>query len=179
MDAYVGQIRLFAGDYAPNGWALCNGATLNIAGNEVLYTLIGTTYGGDGKTNFKLPDLRSRVPLHIGKGPNTVTAYTLGQTAGAETVTITEANLPAHTHTVNATTADATQTSPQGAPLFGKPPQDFKFYQLGTSAGFATLQFNAAALQPAPGGGASHDNNMPTIAMNYIICTIGLFPDFQ
>lgn len=177
MDAYVGQIRLFAGDYAPNGWTLCNGATLNIVGNEVLFALISNTYGGDGKTNFKLPDLRGRLPLHIGKPPQTITNYTIGQTVGTETVTITTANLPAHNHAVNATKADATTISPQGGPLLGKP--TLGFYMPESATVFAKSPMNDAALEAAPGGSQSHDNNMPTIAMNYIICTVGLYPDFQ
>jgi microcystin-dependent protein len=177
MEAYVGQIRLFAGDYAPDGWALCNGATLNIAGNEILFALISNIYGGNGKTNFQLPDLRGRLPLHIGKGPQTTTNYTIGQTAGAETVTVTTANFPAHNHIVNATKASATQTSPQGNPLLGKPA--LGFYMPENSAVFVKSPMNDAALGTAPGGGESHDNSMPTIAMNYIICTVGLYPNFQ
>lgn len=177
MEAYVGQIRLFAGDYAPSGWALCNGATLNIAGNEVLFALISNIYGGDGKTNFKLPDLRGRLPLHIGKGPQTTTNYAIGQTEGAETVTVTTANFPAHNHIVNATKASATQTSPQGTPLLGKPA--LGFYMPESAAVFTIASMKDAALEAAYGGGQSHDNSMSTIAMNYIICTAGLFPNFQ
>ncbi len=179
MDAYLGQIRIFAGDFAPSGWSLCDGSTLPISGNEALYTLIGTTYGGDGRTNFKLPDLRGRLPLHIGKGPSasTPTTYTIGQSVGAETVTLTLANLPAHTHTLNTTQTTANQTSPLGTPLLGTTINPF--YQLSTAPGFATIALNDAALQPAPGGGASHNNTMPTLVLNYIICTVGLFPDFQ
>jgi microcystin-dependent protein len=177
MDAYVGQIRLFAGDYAPSGWALCNGATLNIVGNEILFALISNIYGGDGKTNFKLPDLRGRLPLHIGKDPQATTNYTIGQTVGTETVTIITANLPAHNHVVNATKADATTTSPQGGPLLGKPA--LGFYMPESAVVFAKSPMSDAALDAAPGGGQSHDNIMPTIAMNYIICTAGLFPNFQ
>ncbi|GGX36112.1 phage tail protein [Undibacterium squillarum] len=179
MEAYLGQIRIFAGDFAPSGWSLCDGSTLNISGNEALFALIGTTYGGNGSTNFKLPDLRGRLPLHFGKGPSTSTptTYTIGQTVGVESVTITEANLPAHTHTVNATQTTANQTSPMGNPLLGTTAS--AFYELSTSSGFATVAFNNAALQPAPGGGTSHDNNMPALVLNYIICTVGLYPDLQ
>lgn len=177
MDAYVGQIRLFAGNYAPEDWALCNGATISISENQVLFALIGTTYGGDGKTNFKLPDLRGRLPLHIGKGPQTTTDYTLGQKVGVETVTITPANLPSHNHAVNATIAATTQTSPEGEPLLGNPERGF--YMPKTATGFTPLQMNDAALEEAPGGNQPHNNYMPTIAMNYIICTAGLYPNFQ
>ncbi|WP_322979640.1 phage tail protein [Pseudomonas sp. C11] len=177
MDAYVGQIRLFAGNYAPKDWAFCNGAIINISDNEILYSLIGTAYGGDGKTNFMLPDLRGRLPLHIGKGPQTTTNYTLGQTVGAETVTITTSNLPTHNHAVNATAVAATQTSPEGEPLLGK--SEPGFYMPKTATDFTPLQMDNAALEEAPGGNEPHNNYMPTIAMNYIICTVGLYPNFQ
>lgn len=178
MDAYLGQIRIFAGDFAPSGWSLCDGSTLTINGNEALYTLIGTIYGGDGRTNFKLPDLRGRLPLHIGKGPSTSTptTYTIGQSVGAEAVTLALTNLPAHTHALNTTKTAASQTSPLGTPLLGTTTN--AFYQLSTAAGFETIALNNAALQPSPGG-ASHNNTMPTLVLNYIICTVGLFPNLQ
>lgn len=177
MDAYLGQIRIFAGNYAPDGWSLCDGSTLPIIGNEALYSLLGTVYGGNGSTNFKLPDLRGRLPLHIGKGPNTATSYSIGQSAGAETVTITTDNMPAHNHTINATQTAANQTTTLNAPLLGTTSNPF--YQLSNAAGFSTMVLNDAALQPTPIGGAPHDNNMPTLVVNYIICTVGLYPDFQ
>lgn len=175
MEAYVGQIRLFAGDYAPDGWALCNGTVLAIANNEILYSLIGTTYGGDGITSFKLPDLRGRLPLHVGRGPQTTTDYRLGQEVGAETITITTANLPTHNHAVKASTAAATTISPLNEPLLGN--TEPGFYMPKSSNGFTPLEMNGAALEAA-GGGRAHDNRMPTIAMNYIICTVGLYPNF-
>lgn len=177
MEAFVGQIRMFAGNFAPDGWSVCDGSSLPITGNETLYTLIGTTYGGDGRTNFNLPDLRGKLPLHIGKGPQTVTNYAIGQKVGADTVTINEANLPTHSHTLNATTVAANQTAPVGLPLLGTAAHNF--YELNTAVGFSTVALNTAALQSAPGGGSPHDNSMPTMPLNYIICLVGLYPDFQ
>lgn len=187
MDAYLGQIRLFAGNYVPNGWAACDGASLPISGNEALYTLIGVTYGGDGRTTFNLPDMRSRVPIHVGQQPAAPTAtpprqagstYTLGQAVGVETVALVPNNYPSHNHTVNTTTAAGTSTSPQTNSLLGSY-NGAGFYEPASDSSFAPLAFNAAALQAAPGGGASHENCMATIAVNYIICTVGLFPQFQ
>lgn len=110
-DQFVGEVRTFAGSYAPSGWALCNGATLPIANNEVLYSLIGTTYGGDGQTKFNLPDLRSRIP--IGTGTSSAgAAYKLGQTAGTETVVLQQAQIPLHAHNLMANSAAATTGDP-------------------------------------------------------------------
>lgn len=175
MDAYLGQIRIFAGTYAPQGWAICDGSTLPIVGNEALYGLIGTTYGGDAQSNFKLPDLRGRLPIHVGQGDKMITNYAQGQTVGVETVTITDSTMPAHTHRVNATTVGANQTSPTNN-LLGTTAKGF--YELATAPGFTTVALNSVAVQPT-GGGMFHDNNMPTIALNYIICLSGLYPDFQ
>lgn len=175
MDAYVGQIRLFAGNYVPEGWALCDGSSLPINGNEALYTLIGVTYGGDAQTKFNLPDLRGRVPVHVGLSPKTVTNYTLGQTVGVDTVALVEAHLPPHNHAVNASADPAATTSPANA-LLGTFAN--KFYEPATAAGFTLLPMNSVAVGPE-GGATSHDNSMPTVALNYIICLYGLFPAFQ
>src|SRR5262245_50434933 len=105
---YVGEIRMFAGNFAPAEWAFCDGQLLPISENETLFNLIGTTYGGDGENTFALPDLRGRIPLHFGNG------FTLAQTGGVETVTLTEAQIPKHNHTLLGTTSSANQTSPLG-----------------------------------------------------------------
>ena len=113
-EAYVGEIRMFAGDFAPINWAPCDGRTLQINEYEVLYTLLGTTYGGDGRTNFNLPDLRGRLAIGMGQGQNPpLTNRPLAQQAGVETVTLTEANIPAHTHSF-AVGSTATSNSPAG-----------------------------------------------------------------
>jgi microcystin-dependent protein len=158
---FVGEIRQFAGNYPPNGWALCDGQVLSIAENEVLFQLIGTTYGGDGEELFALPDLRGRVPIHM---ENTV----IGESAGTETVTLTSSQMPAHTHPPS--TSDASGSDdPEG-----------KFWaKSGTSRSYATpagdLQMNPQSISPA-GGSQPHENRVPFVAVSYIISLYGLFP---
>src|ERR1043166_9723068 len=112
---FVGEIRLFAGNFPPAGWAFCNGASQAISENETLFNLIGTTYGGDGQNTFNLPDLQSRVPIHQGTNPGTGTNYTLGQLGGVETVTLTTQQIPSHTHTFVASGASGSAFSPSNA----------------------------------------------------------------
>src|ERR1041385_4367772 len=111
---YVGEIRIFAGTCAPAGWMFCDGATLAISENETLFQLIGTTYGGDGQETFNLPDLRGRVPIHQGTDPNSGSNYIIGETGGVESVTLTTQQIPAHTHSLTATTTPGTQLNPGG-----------------------------------------------------------------
>ncbi|WP_029010453.1 phage tail protein [Azospirillum halopraeferens] len=178
---YVGEIRLFAGNYAPQDWALCNGQLLTIQGNEALFSLIGTIYGGNGTTNFALPDLRGRLPIGVGAANGTVaqggtSAYSIGQTGGAVTVTLATANLPVHTHTLNASTAAATATSPQGTVL-ADPSDDFNcYFPYGSTVTNRVMADNA--LLPA-GGNQAHSNVMPTLPLTYIIAVLGLYPDFN
>lgn len=179
MDAYLGQIRLFAGNFAPNGWAICDGSSLKIADYQALYVLLANTYGGDLVTYFNLPDLRGRLPLHVGQQPAGTINYTLGQAVGAEAVTINSATLPAHTHGISATTSAATGNAPLPDSLLAKVASTAGFYEPSGASDLTTAALNGAALTAAPGGGGSHENNMPTIAVNYIICLVGLFPQFQ
>lgn len=170
-DPYVGEIRMFSGNYAPQDWALCNGQMLPIQGNETLYSLIGTTYGGDGTTNFALPDLRGRLPIHRGQNPHTGTTYVIGQTGGTETVMLTEAQLPVHTHTACARSGNGTQTEPANN-LWAAPAGNFQY--LPNTA--ADKSMNAANIA-ATGGGQAHYNMMPYLAINFIIClNNGIFP---
>ena len=111
---YVGEIRMFAGNFAPAGWMFCDGTQLPISQNETLFQLIGTTYGGDGQSTFNLPDLRGRVPVHQGTDPGTGTNFTMGELAGVESVTLTTQQMPQHTHALMATTATGTQVNPGG-----------------------------------------------------------------
>src|SRR3954470_22596670 len=113
MDPFIGQIILFAGNFAPKGWAFCSGQLLSIAQNSALFSLLGTTYGGNGQTTFALPDLRSRVPIHAGQGPG-LTNYVQGEQTGVENVTLTTPQLPAHTHAVNGVASGGNQASPAG-----------------------------------------------------------------
>jgi microcystin-dependent protein len=164
----VGEIRMFAGNYAPEGWAFCDGSLLSIAEQELLFTLIGTTYGGDGQETFALPDLRGRVPIHQGTG-NGLQSYTLGEKGGTETVTLTTAQMPAHTHTAVADSAAGSQATPGGgvwaANAAAKP--------YGSSAPSAAM--NAAAVASS-GGGQPHENMLPFLGINYIISLSGIYP---
>jgi len=171
-DQYVGEIRMFAGKYAPQGWEFCNGQTLPINQYEVLYTLIGTTYGGDGRNDFKLPDLRGRLPLHNGTSKdsagNDISTYKLGQTGGAETVTLTDTQLPTHTHIVNAQEAIGTSTSPENT-----------LWATSTSKQYSTLVPNSTmsgSVVSSVGGNQAHSNMMPYLPVSFIIAVVGLFP---
>ena len=159
---YVGEIRLFGGNFAPVGWAFCDGTILSIADNTTLFQLIGTTYGGDGATTFALPDLRSRVPLHIGPG------FVLGQSQGTENVVLTVNQLPAHTHIPQANSGSGTQTSPAGAVWAAA--GNFPFSSTAPGTPMAP-----AAVAPA-GGGQPHNNMLPFLAVNFIISLFGIFP---
>ena len=165
---YVGEIRLFAGNFAPVGWLFCDGQQLAIAGNETLFNLIGTTYGGDGQNTFAVPDLRGRVPLHQGSGPG-LSARVIGETAGSETATLNVQQMPAHTHALSATNAAAT-------PAAGV---------TGVLASSATTQFYgpgpainpmAAGAISAKGSSQPHDNMAPFVAVSFIISLFGIYP---
>src|ERR1044071_3482661 len=118
MAPYVGEIRMFAGNFAPNGWMFCEGQQLAISENDVLFQLIGTTYGGDGQETFNLPNLASRVPIHMGTGPDGTT-YQIGEMAGVESVTLTTQQIPNHTHAFTGSTANGTIVNPGGSVLAG------------------------------------------------------------
>jgi len=159
---FVGEIRMFAGNFAPVGWAFCQGQLMPISENEVLFQLIGTTYGGDGQSTFALPDFRGRVPIHQTSG------FAIGQQAGTETVTLTTNQIPAHSHTVLAlTTANAAATSGN---VYGGGNTSFNMFVAAPSA-----QMNSAMIV-AGGGSQPHDNNMPTVVVNFIISLFGIFP---
>lgn len=166
-EAYVGEIRTFAGNYAPQGWALCDGSLLNISENEALYSLISTTYGGDGRTTFALPDLRGRVPVHMGLNTMTGTSFPLGQKAGTETVTLTTAQLPEHTHTVNASSS-GTMYIPTNAIWAAS-----NGLQYSTNNPDGTMSATATS---AVGGNQPHNNMMPFLTVSYIICLYGTYP---
>ena len=166
-DPFVGEIRLFAGNYAINGWTFCDGSLLPIPENEVLFALIGTTYGGDGQNTFAVPDLRGRVPVHQGSAPG-LSTYPLGQMAGTESVTLGTAQYPAHRHAVAANTASGT-AAPAGGVLAGNSVSVY-----GTGA--PTVAMAAQAVGAAPGGGQPHNNMAPSLGLNYIISLFGIFP---
>jgi len=182
MDYYVGEIRAFAGNYAPQDWVLCDGSALSIANFEVLFTLIGTTYGGTGQTTFNVPDLRGRLAIGQGTGAG-LTARILGQSIGSEGASLVAANVPAHSHSMNISNGTATAALPTtGSYLAGLAIPS----ATGTNpVGYVSANANpaptvkamgAAAIANSTGTGAPHANVMPVVAISYIICTQGLFP---
>lgn len=164
-EPYIGEIRMFAGNYAPEGWHLCDGSLLSIAENDVLFALIGTTYGGDGQSTFALPDLRGRVMVHQGQSPATHTTFPLGQKAGTETVTLTLEQLPTHTHVAKAQSNGAEGGTPANAYW-----SQSKIYADAPN-GKMRAGLVAGAFKSGP-----HDNMMPFVAVTFIIATVGLFP---
>jgi microcystin-dependent protein len=167
---FVGEIRMFAGTFNPRGWLLCNGALVSISQLEVLFVLIGTTYGGDGVNTFGLPNLQGRRPVHQGQGPG-LSTYVIGTLAGSESVTLTAALLPVHTHAVSAVSASAaTSTTPTGN-LWATWSDD----QYDTS-GAPNATLASSAIGNSGGGNLPHSNISPFLAVNFIICTQGVFP---
>lgn len=169
MEPYLGEVRMFAGTFAPVGWALCNGQSLPISQYDALYALLGTTYGGDGQTTFALPDLRGRIPIHAGKNPSTGTTYAQGQPGGTETVTLITQQMPAHTHNVFAVSGDGNQSGPANA-LWAASSLN-QYAEQGTAD-----TAMAANLVSAQGGSLPHDNVMPFQCINFIIALEGVYP---
>jgi microcystin-dependent protein len=165
---YIGEIRMFAGNFAPSGWFLCQGQLLPISQFEVLYNLIGTTYGGDGQTNFALPDLRSRAPVHMGQGQGT-SAYVLAQTGGVETVSLSSQQIPSHNHLVLVNNGSSNFATP-GNHVLGNA-GNLQVY----SPTAPSQPMNNASLQSA-GGSQPHQNLQPYLAINFIIAWVGVFP---
>jgi len=176
MEPFIGEIKTVGFNFAPVGWALCNGQTLAISQYTALFSLLGTTYGGDGRTNFQLPDLQGRVPLNVGNGAG-LPQYAWGQKGGNATATLATANLPAHTHLVNVSTNNADQTSPSGAILAvtnngaGRTASLYPTYT--KTAANATLA--NTAIQPA-GSGTPFNIEPPYLALYFIIALVGVFP---
>jgi microcystin-dependent protein len=166
---FVGEIRMFGGSFAPAGWAFCDGQLMPISENDVLFNLIGTTYGGDGQETFALPDLQGRVPIHAGQGPGISQNYQLGEKAGTESVTITAATTPIHNHALIASTAVATNPSPKDNILAASPTISPYVIDI------AGPQLVATAVQPT-GGSQPHDNMMPFLCISFIISLFGIFP---
>jgi microcystin-dependent protein len=168
---YVGEIRLFAGNFAPNGWLFCQGQTLPISENEVLFQLIGTTYGGDGQETFQLPDLASRVPVHQGTLSSSGTTYQIGETGGVESVTLTTNQIPQHRHGFNVVPGlPGNQVSPSG----NLPAMSLNVVPYVNEAPVGAA-FNANAIAPA-GGSQPHENRQPYLGLNFIISLFGIFP---
>jgi len=172
QDPFIGEVRMFAGNFAPRGWALCDGQLLPIAQNTALFSILGTTYGGDGRTNFALPDLRGRVPVHAGQGPG-LSNKPLGSRGGSETVTLTINQMPVHHHLAQLN-ADST-VAVSDRPAEGLPARNAAATpQYGTVAN--TNLNNAAITINNAGGSQAHPNMQPYITINYIIALQGIFP---
>jgi len=163
---FVGEIRMFAGNFAPAGWMFCQGQLLPISENETLFVLIGTTYGGDGESTFALPDLRGRIPIHQGNG------FILAETGGVEQVTLTVNQIPSHTHPLIATTSVANQSSPTNNLPAQSTAADLYIEDTATAA------LASSAITPT-GGSQPHTNFQPYLCVNYIISLFGIFPRFS
>ena len=174
MEPFIGEIRLFAGTYAPQGWLLCQGQLIGISDNETLYTLLGTTYGGDGQSTFGLPNLQGTLPIGQGQGPD-LTNRIIGQQLGSDTVTLTQAQIPAHSHAVYATSETATTVTPGPGVMLATVPNPQGFYDAGTANPPTKAAFSNRAVGVA-GSSQPHSNHMPTASINYIIATVGIFP---
>lgn len=161
-ESYLGEIRMFAGNFSPQGWALCNGQLLSIAENEALFALLGTTYGGDGQTTFALPDLQGRIPIH----PSTT--YPRGTKGGTETVTLTSAQMPQHTHIPKANSIQGNGNSPANSVWSNNSHKNFE-------SPATCINMNSVALS-AVGGNQPHDNMMPSTTISFIISLYGVYP---
>jgi microcystin-dependent protein len=172
MDPFVAEIRIFPFNFAPRGWAWCNGQLLPLSQNTALFSLLGTTYGGNGKSNFALPDLQGRAPMHPGQGPG-LSLHDLGETGGLETVTLLESEIPSHSHSLQASNSDGISQSPVanllavgvgGITMYAPPPPPGSLTSLAGNA-----------LVPA-GGSLPHNNMMPYLTLNFCIAMQGVFP---
>lgn len=169
MEPFLGEIRLFAGNYAPSGWAICDGRSLPIADNNALYSLLNTVYGGDGVNTFNLPDLRGRIPVHQGTGPG-LSSYALGAKAGSETITLAPTQLPAHNHAMLASMDSAQTANPQNNLLAAS---TVSFYSAADSSKLVSM---APTMVASTGGSQPHNNLMPFLCVNYIIALQGIYP---
>jgi microcystin-dependent protein len=167
-EPFVGEIRMFGFGFAPQGWALCNGQLLPISQNTALFSLLGTTYGGDGRTTFALPNMQSRVPVCQGQGPG-LSSYVEGQAGGAETVTLAAAQMPGHTHPVKASSSAAGSDQPGGRALARSASHIY------TAEPDTSTVMNADMLGGA-GGSQPHGNIQPYLAVNFCIALTGIFP---
>ncbi len=166
---YVGEIRMFAGNFAPAGWMFCSGQQLPISENETLFQLIGTTYGGDGQSTFNLPNLQSRIPIHQGTGPGG-TVYQMAEMAGTEQETLSVQQIPAHTHPFTGSTSNGTAMNPGGNVIAGSLSSVQPYID-----DAATVALAPGAVTPV-GGSQPHENTQPFLCINYIISLFGLFP---
>lgn len=167
---YVGEIRIFAGNFAPVGWSLCNGSLVPISQNETLFNLVGTTYGGDGQSTFALPDLRGRAPIHMGQGPG-LSSYVIGQMAGVEQVTLTGSQIPGHGHALLAATSTASSALPGPSVVLGTMPAGATLY-----GPLETGQAMPPGMLSSAGGNQPHSNIQLSTGVSYILSLFGIFP---
>ena len=164
-EPYLGEIRMFAGNFAPNGWAFCAGQILPISQNDALFALLGTTYGGDGITTFALPDFRGRIPVHVGNG------HVIGEVGGAETVALTTDQMPTHSHGLFASSLHADHRSPKSARFAQTEGASYAPQPIGSSPEYLN-QISSGA----DGGSDSHDNLQPFLCVSFIMALEGIFP---
>lgn len=173
MDPFIGEIRMFGGNFAPRGWAFCNGQLLAISSNTALFSLLGVTYGGNGQTTFALPNLQGRAPIHFGQGPG-LTPRVLGEMVGTENVTLLSNQMPMHNHDINGSSAVVDTSSPTNAFL------GIKGEPRSPENSYTTQATNLAPMNPqsisAAGGSQPHENMQPSLAVNFIIALEGIFP---
>jgi microcystin-dependent protein len=168
---YVGEIRMFGGNFAPAGWASCDGALMPISENDVLFQLIGTTYGGDGQETFGLPNLQGRVPIHMGQGAG-LQNYQIGESAGVEAVTISAQTLPIHSHPAMCNSGGGSNVSNPSAATWAVSDVNAYSASLATSGNIGT----PAPVVSTAGGSQPHENMIPFLVINYIISLFGVFP---
>ncbi len=170
-EPFVGEIKMFAGNFAPRDWAFCDGQLLAVSQNDALFSLLGTMYGGDGRTTFGLPDLRGRIPIHAGSGPG-LTPRQIGRKAGSEKVTVTTNQLPSHTHKFKVSGDGGTDVNPNGKVLTGSP--NIRVYR----EAVPNEPMGASSTLPV-GGNQSHNNLMPFTCVHFIIALFGVYPSRQ
>ena len=174
-EAFYGEIRMFAGNFAPRFWALCNGALMSTANNDALFSLLGTFYGGDGRTTFGLPDMRGRIPLHFGTGPG-LTPRPIGERSGQEAVTLTTATMPAHSHSFNVSTDAAYLADPVMRVLGALPTEASRnLYVPPKDITEPVVSMSSGAISSF-GAGEPHANIMPVQCINFIIAVSGYYP---
>ncbi|MEA2166129.1 MAG: hypothetical protein QOK37_4256 [Thermoanaerobaculia bacterium] len=170
MDPFVAEIRIFPFNFAPKGWAFCDGQILPLSQNTALFSLLGTTYGGDGKSNFALPNMQGNAPMHPGQGPG-LSLHDLGETGGSETVSLLESEIPSHSHSLMASTSTSTKSTPAGNSLtrIGTGGTPYK------AAGSAQVTMADNSLAPA-GGDQPHNNMQPYLTLSFCIALQGVYP---
>lgn len=170
-EPFIAEIRIFAGNFAPRGWAFCNGQLLPIAQNTALFSLIGTTYGGDGRSTTALPNLQGRAPMHQGTGPG-LSQRRMGENGGVDTVTLSEAQMPNHNHTLNGVNNPALVRLPSNEVTLARSGGTSAYQQNTTSS----LVDMAPEALPSTGGSQAHNNRQPLLGLNFIIALTGLYP---